>query len=422
MQQKSQLALVYTYLKNSLKNLFCISDQIILYDNVSIFHLIFLHDSCKIQKENFCYKHDIGKSRNILYIMNTKKYSFIDYTKLIMAICVISIHTHPLENCHIPLINNLYMTIIPCAVPFFFLVSGFLIGKKLDLENRDRLEHLALLKKYLIKFIKLYIIWSILYLPLAVLEYNNTNDNFIVSFFKYIRNLLFIGEHYNSWHLWYLLSTIYSILFLYIFYKKEINKYFLLISSMILFIIGAAITSFFETQANLVLTMEKNTLLTIWRSIFGETGRLLYGPFYIVSGLFLYKKILNVNNLSFLIFIVEFIFGFWITFLSNGLITILSQALLTSGLVGILATLEEKNIIFKRAKTKKVSWKYRKISIVIYFMHMWLFTIFCKLRWWKEQGVQYGMEAFVVTTLLSILLGIIIVKLNNNKINRLFMI
>ncbi len=353
--------------------------------------------------------------------MNTKNYTFIDYTKLIMAICVISIHTHPLENCHIPFINSLYMTIVPCAVPFFFLVSGFLIGKKLDLENIDKLEHLTLLKKYLMKFIKLYIVWSVLYLPLAILEYIDTSSNFIVSFFKYIRNLLFIGEHYNSWPLWYLLSTIYSILFIYIFCKKKVNKYFLLISSLLLFITGAIITSLFEAQANLELTMEKNNLLIIWRGIFGGTGRLLYGPFYMVSGLFLHKKTLNANNLSFLIFIMEFIFGFWIAFLSNGLINILSQALFTNGLIGILAILEEKNIIFKKAKIQEVSWKYRKISIVIYFMHMWIFTIFSKLRWWNEPEVRYGMETFIVTTSLSVILAIIVIKLNNNKINKLFM-
>lgn len=353
--------------------------------------------------------------------MNTKKYSFIDYTKLIMAICVISIHTHPLENCHIYLVNNLYMTIVQCAVPFFFIASGFLIGKKFDLENIDNLEHLVCLKKYLMKFIKLYMIWSILYLPLAVLEYTNTNTSFMVSFFKYIRNLLFIGEHYNSWHLWYLLSTIYSILFIYILCKKKVNKYFLLVSSIVLFIIGAIITSLLETRVNLISNME-GTFLIIWRSLFGGTGRLLYGPFYIVCGLFLHKKILNITNLSFIMFLIEFIFGFCIVFLSNSLLNILSQALFANGFVGIMASLEEKNIIFKKTKIQERSLKYRKISIIIYFIHMWIFTIFCKIRWWDEQGVRYGMETFIVTTLLSIFSGIIIIKLNNKKINKLFMI
>lgn len=58
-----------------------------------------------------------------------KTYSNIDLLKFIAAIFVVAIHTDPLVNCkeeifYYPL-NMIFLT----AVPFFFLSTGFLIGK-----------------------------------------------------------------------------------------------------------------------------------------------------------------------------------------------------------------------------------------------------------------------------------------------------
>lgn len=69
-------------------------------------------------------------------------------------------------------------------------------------------------KKQLIKIIKLYVKWSAIYLPLAIYDYWHTGISPLKAVILYIRNFLLGGMHYNSWQLWYLLSTIYGLLFI----------------------------------------------------------------------------------------------------------------------------------------------------------------------------------------------------------------
>ena len=60
----------------------------------------------------------------------SNNYNSIDLFKLIMAICVVAIHTTPLYSCDNKTAVSIYNTVVGVATPFFFLSSGFLIGKK----------------------------------------------------------------------------------------------------------------------------------------------------------------------------------------------------------------------------------------------------------------------------------------------------
>ena len=140
-----------------------------------------------------------------------------------MAITVVAIHTQPLIHCSNVIIMDLYAGFIKLAVPFFFISSGFLIGKAGIEEKAD------VIKKRLDKTVRLYLIWSLVYLPLAVLEYVNDGHGFLYDVCLYFRGLILIGEHYNSWILWYLLSTIYALLSLYLLEKFKCNRKWILL-------------------------------------------------------------------------------------------------------------------------------------------------------------------------------------------------
>lgn len=62
--------------------------------------------------------------------LSVKKYNSIDFVKLLMSICVISIHTRPFTSFTDGIAMNIYNAAVGIANPFFFLSSGFLIGKK----------------------------------------------------------------------------------------------------------------------------------------------------------------------------------------------------------------------------------------------------------------------------------------------------
>ena len=74
----------------------------------------------------------------------------IDLFKLLMSICVIAIHTHPLKNCTNQIINLLFSKTVNLAVPFFFLASGFFLAFKMD-EPFSSTKNINIVKTYLKK-------------------------------------------------------------------------------------------------------------------------------------------------------------------------------------------------------------------------------------------------------------------------------
>lgn len=93
-----------------------------------------------------------------------EKYNAIDITKFIMAIIVIFIHTWSrfggilMQTKLIPIVTN-------TAVPFFFITSGFLLENKIkkQKENKEKV-----VKKYILNALRIYIIWTIIYLPITI--------------------------------------------------------------------------------------------------------------------------------------------------------------------------------------------------------------------------------------------------------------
>lgn len=58
-----------------------------------------------------------------------------------MAFCVIAIHTDPLVSCNNTVVLAIYDAVVRMAVPFFFVASGFLLGKKCDGQNDTTKTH-----------------------------------------------------------------------------------------------------------------------------------------------------------------------------------------------------------------------------------------------------------------------------------------
>lgn len=153
-----------------------------------------------------------------------KKYNAIDLAKFIMAIVVVAIHTHPLEYCSNGHILALYNNITPLAVPFFFLTSGFLLGNKMQNEPFS-LANSGLIMGYAKKTVRLYLKWIILYLPLTVVDYWLTGYSLKNGIALYIYHLVTKGGHHWSGQLWYLLSMIYALLFVWLLIRWKFRPY-----------------------------------------------------------------------------------------------------------------------------------------------------------------------------------------------------
>ena len=96
-----------------------------------------------------------------------KHYNSIDLLKFLMSFFVIAIHT--------AYDSALLMRLIcPWVVPMFFVISGFLLQRRISMQRPvevcgKRVENLleGVINSYITKLVKLYILWTLLYLPLT---------------------------------------------------------------------------------------------------------------------------------------------------------------------------------------------------------------------------------------------------------------
>lgn len=318
---------------------------------------------------------------------NAQNFNCLDLTKFIMAIIVVAIHTHPLEGCDNQYILFIYSFINNLAVPFFFITSGFLLGNKLS-KNEKNLNNIY--KGNIYKYVKLYLIWTIAYLPLALIPYITNNYTLGQSVTDYFSNLVFLGHNYNSWILWYLLSTIYSLCVIYFIQKKNPSRKKLVIICVCSILLHLLIN--FIANNNSFIVIKKLIITTI------ENGRLLTGTYFITIGMILSsKKLKSITNCSLLIT------GFFLTLIPNiGIFKSIAYFLSTIGLFGILSNIKLKNHV--------IYSYFRKSSTIIYFIHLYVWTIYYYLIFGK---LTYGLYPFIWTTLISIFISIIYIIIKN---------
>lgn len=150
----------------------------------------------------------------------------LDYLKIMLSVCII-LHHMPFVTIYPPEGTDVLSKIGyilgweitysfgRIAVPLFFLINGYF----LELDNRKRTF------KSLFRLIKLFLIWSVFYLPCyyPYLDFKSFCIIFVTGYFQ----------------LWYFPALIGSVVILYILNKlKMCNPVYLLIISLFVFIIG----------------------------------------------------------------------------------------------------------------------------------------------------------------------------------------
>jgi surface polysaccharide O-acyltransferase-like enzyme len=304
-----------------------------------------------------------------------------------MAIFVIAIHTHPFENVKLEIFQKIYSTIISTAVPFFFMSSGFLVFNKM--ENFDNIK----IRKYLLKIIKLYLIWTLIYIPLTIYDYANNNHSLIFNVLLFIRGLLFIGEHYNSWILWYLLSLIYSMLLLGVLIKCKIKIRVIYLISVLLFIFANVMT-IWVNKIDLLHGFIQ-TPMRYFQYAFSN-GRLFTGMFYVMTGVIISKY---KNDIYILLSIGLMLF------LGN----IFIQELYSSISIAVYSTIVFLLTIQVKFNENKIFKKLREASIIFYFMHMILKSVYTIII--LKEPNHLGIDVFIFSLVGCVIISIILIKL-----------
>lgn len=336
--------------------------------------------------------------------LSNYNYNCIDLAKFIFAICIVGIHIHPYsqQNIYAHFFFNKFL--FRLAVPIYFVISGFLCFKKLNLNNVNFSD----ISKQVFKIIKIYIIWSVIYLPISIYQIINNPNGIKKGIISYIHGLIISGSY---GHLWYLYALIFSILLIYTLVKKGITLKNIFIISFIFYIFGLLGQSYFFIIKPISKYPYIWEILKFFCKIIGSTRNgLFFGFFFVFIG-FIFsqkKKKLKYNN-AVIFFIIFLILFFFEAILINKYKLFLNydMYLMTIPTAFFLFYI----ILHTELTNNNIYVLLRNISALIFYNHLLIAFILIKFLGIKEQSFL----TFTIIYIISFLCSFIILKLSDNK-------
>jgi surface polysaccharide O-acyltransferase-like enzyme len=190
--------------------------------------------------------------------MSTTRISSIDFIRVLAIFAVILMHTRSFA------VYTLYTVILNqsarFAVPFFFIIAGYLFGKKLN--TGKSLDQISL--SYGSRILWIFLFWSFVYLLLPLLSpktftlpgFSETIKSFLsqnfINILKQLKAFLFVGTKY---HLWFLSSLIQSLLIAVVLIKLKLRAYFIPIA-LSLYVFGLIAGSYSTTPIGLSVNFD----------------------------------------------------------------------------------------------------------------------------------------------------------------------
>lgn len=152
---------------------------------------------------------------------------------------MIAIHTSPEALLNNMLLRNVFESLYSFAVSFFYITSGFFLWHKIyDAPNEEKLIRI---KRWLLNVLRLYLVWTLIYMPFTVYGFYLDGISTPKAVALFIRNLLFVGENFYSWQLWYLLGLLVAGVLLYYGIRCKIPQTLICIIAGLLAIGGVVI-------------------------------------------------------------------------------------------------------------------------------------------------------------------------------------
>ena len=338
--------------------------------------------------------------------MPKKNYIQMDYAKFFAAILVVAIHIPPLQDVNETASLVLQQVICRLAVPFFFLCSGFFLGKKLE-RKADTM-------RYAKRIATMYLLWSALYLPAILERFWKQNKTLGENLGELLRRFFLIGSYIQ---LWYLLGTLYGVLVLYLLLQvKGMTKNRLAVLALVVYLFGVAGNSYrhlWDGMPGIV------AVLGGYRDWFATTRNGFFFAFpFLTMGYLLSGKQDKVKNtvkwtgallLSLLALFVEFFaLERW------GSIASFDMYLMTPVAVGCLFCLLL--TVQVSEKRQAAGQMLRGISTYIFLLHMMVNFYFKKIPFLKKGWMSHSFSHFLLVLLASILIAMVLQKRKLKKI------
>lgn len=343
-----------------------------------------------------------------------KNYNGIDLAKFICSLLVVVIHIAPFgstENNTLKYLNfGTQNYLARVAVPFFFMASGFFLYRKTDKDNFN----ISHTKKYIVRLLKLYLIWTAIYSPLIIKYIIKGEKGIIHGILNFIRNCIFSGTYTQFWYLNGLIVAVIIISFL--LYKK-VKPNNIIAISIVLYIIGL----FGISYCGLLLPI-KNTMPKLWdilkmiKKVMGTTRNGLFFGFFFVSlgmGIAYYGNKTKKD---------EAIIGFIISMILFGLeIFVLRYNKLKILMYDMFIFLVPATYFFfsyfhqLKMKDHVIYKKLRIMSSLIFYSHLWVSFVVSNII--KRINVELSKTClcFVATVIITISLSYLIYWLSQKE-------
>ena len=224
--------------------------------------------------------------------------------KFLMSFLVVAIHTGLSEM-------SVMRYFCSLAVPLFFMITGYLLFQRINLsmDNDKQIKRVAdeVINPYVSKIAKLYLFWTILYLPITIYGFIIGEETFLRSIIIFFRNITLVGENYLSWSLWYLLALIVSLLMIKWLLKQKVKLEVMIIIGIALTYAGVLIADLLQSEPEGILKLIKEVYSV---SFWTPRNGIFVGYAFVVMGMLLAKYETRLYNIPFLcltVFVVSII-------------------------------------------------------------------------------------------------------------------
>lgn len=338
-------------------------------------------------------------------------YNSFDMAKLICSILVVMIHIAPFgQQTDTNILTYMNFGLRQClcriAVPLFFVFNGFFLYRKMPLENFSPKHS----KKYLLHILKLYILWSLIYFPIKLVEILKNPKGIICGFAGYFKNLICVGSYT---HLWYLNALLFAVaLISFLLYKKWTPKKILLTSSLF-YIIGLLGDGYYGIISPLLQFPFVGEIINIYFKIFSTTRNGLFFAFFFVSlGMILSNKEIIISRKKSLFLLIVSLFMLFIE------VFILTYFGIAKDRNILLFTIPSAVFCFLFLKTihlKDSKIDIRKISSLIFYSHLWVLKAVSECLKVLGMHIKNTPLLFITVLAVTVFASHVIIKISNKK-------
>lgn len=315
----------------------------------------------------------------------------LDILKFIMSLLIVAVHSEAVND--IPIVYEVTNPIINSAVPMFFVVSAFLLFRKMRQSQLTFHQERGIMLHFTWRLILLYVFWMVVQLPLVI----HTRHYLSMSFFEFIYNFLLDIVFRSTFHgAWFFSALVVGTWLIYFASKMHNDKTIWILPLFVALYIYHADdlpvqyqTFWFLYQENVINPQNSFLVSLFWIS----AGFILANPDII-------EKIENLRN----------------SYVMGGLFCIawlLSIMLLDLRVFMVLSLF----VLFYNWKleSKPIYKMMRQSSILIFTLHFLFIGIF-RMVCPTVEILQHGLILYVVLVIMCLLSSYVIMKLKDYKL------